>query len=224
MILTADYKQLEMRLLASEAGEERMLELFRLGKDVHDMTAKELFRKDFIQEERDIAKNINFGTVYGISDYSLAKKFNIQKETAYRFIERHRQLYPSIYRWMAAQHKFIKNNGWIASRFGRIRRLPEAMTSDSYTLERIFRQAGNFPIQSAGADITNTAGIKVDNYLRNFRSEFFLQVHDSIIIDLYPGEEETVTKAIKKIMETKISWLKVSLPVDCKISKRWGGL
>lgn len=229
-ILSLDYKQLEMRLSASEAGEENMLKIFREGGDVHGETARKMFGKGFTKEQRDISKNINFGTIYGISAYSLSLKFQIPKKIAQEHLDEHYKTFPKIYEWMAAQHRFIKRNGWISSRFGRIRRLPEAIHADDYELARLFRQAGNFPIQSAGADITSLASIKINEKLiaMKAKSLLFHQVHDSILIDCYPGEGEGIQEISERIMTKEIpsrcEWLKVKLPVDCTVSKRWGGL
>lgn len=234
-ILSPDYKQLEMRLVASEAQEETMLKIFSEGKDVHDETTKAMFGEDFTKAQRDIAKNINFGTVYGISPWSLSLKFSIPIEKAEEWIEKHRETYPKIYSWMEEQHRFMVKNGWIASRFGRVRHLPEILGLDesdyeeNKLIQRILRQTGNFGIQAQGADITSLASIRV-NYLlesRSLKSLMILQPHDAFVIDTYPGEEETLSQICRKVMEVEVpkqcSWLRVPLPVDIKISQRWGG-
>jgi len=229
-ILSTDYDQLEMRLVASEANEKNLLQVFEKGGDPHDTTAELMFGKNFTKEERAIAKNINFGTVYGIQAYSLSKKFNVPKDTAYRWLERFERAYPGIYKWMREQHAFVRNKGYLRSRFSRMRRFPEAVGADDYTLARILRQAGNFPIQSQGADINNIAACLVDQNLRRgkYRSLLVNIVHDSIIIDVYPGEEKPVMELTKRVMEEEMKahtpWLRVNLQVSQELSKRWGGL
>lgn len=229
-ILSCDYKQLEMRLLASEANEKKMLEIFQKGWDVHDETAKEMFGEGFTKEQRDISKNINFGTVYGIEEWSFSKKFHVSVENAERWLGQHRELYPEIYKWMEAQHASIKKHGYSDSRFGLRRRLPGATTADPESVKRLLRQAGNFPIQSQGASITNLAGVEFEKELEKmveYQSKFYHIVHDNLVIDCFPGEEEDMKALATKIMQVKVveqcPWLKVALPVDTKLSFRWGG-
>jgi DNA polymerase-1 len=235
-ILSCDYKQLEMRLVASEANEENMLKVFKEGKDVHDETARTMFGERFTKDDRSISKNINFGTVYGISSFSLSQKFSISKEKSEEFIEKHRKAYPKIYAWMGQQHSFIKKNGWVSNRFGRVRHLPEILRLEEgdreewMLIQRILRQTGNFPIQAQGSDITSMASIRVNELIksRGLKSLLVLQPHDALLIDCYPGEEMKVAAICCKVMEKEVPsqcpWLRVQLPVDVKISKRWGGL
>lgn len=232
-ILTADYKQLEMRLLASESNEERMLTMFSSGKDVHDETALTMFGQGFTKEDRDIAKAINFSTVYGIEKFSFSRKYHKPVGASEEWLKLHREIYPNIYRWMEEQHRFIRSHGWISSRFGLRRRLPEALNldplDDESLLLAIFRQAGNFPTQSQGAAITNLAGVKLDyklDQMWEFKSKLYHIHHDSLNVDCYFGEEDRVAQITKEVMEVEVPaicpWLKVKLTVDIKISERWG--
>jgi DNA polymerase-1 len=230
LILSLDYRQLEMRLLASEAMEAKMLEIFESGKDVHDETAREMFGKDFTAEQRSLAKNINFGTVYGIEEWSFSRKFHVKVEDAKDWLARHKKIYPKIYDWMEGQHQFIRKNGWIRSRFGLVRRLPEAKVLDGEGLKAIFRQAGNFPIQSQGASITNLAGIELNKELEKmweYEAVLYHIVHDSLNIDCPPDEAEKIEELGREVMEVRVpklcQWLKVKLPVDSKLNFRWGG-
>lgn len=228
-ILGLDYRQLEMRLLASEAMERKMLDIFAAGGDVHNDTALKMFGPGFTPEQRSLCKNINFGTVYGIEEWSFSKKFYVTVEDAKEWLGRHREIYTEIYKWMDDQHTFIQKNGYVASRFGLLRRLPEAKRAQDKELKAIFRQAGNFPIQSQGASITNLAGIALNAALEKFwefQSVFYHIHHDSLVIDCSPGEEGKIEELGRKIMEMDIpsqcAWLKVGLPVDVKKSYRWG--
>jgi DNA polymerase-1 len=229
-ILANDFKALEMRLLASEANEEKLIEIFQKGLDPHDMTAIDMFGRGFTKAQRDIAKRMNFGTVYGITEYGIAREFQATVEQALRWIERHQRTYPSIYRWMREQQNFIKKNGYITSRFGRKRRLPEAMDPElnEWKLKRIFRQTGNFPIQSQGADINNLSAVLLDKELRqqDLVSVIIHCIHDSILVDVAPGEDDEVKGLCKYVMEDlmmeRCPWLKVKLKVDQDFYDRWG--
>lgn len=228
-ILALDYRQLEMRLVASEAKEAAMLEMFKGGLDVHDETAKLMFGGRFTKSQRAIAKNINFGTIYGIQAYSLANKFNVPKRKAQDFLSRHRRAFPAIYQWMDAQHREIENSGQIKSRLRQIRHFSRWDSATEAERFRMMRQAGNFPIQSLGAHLTNLAACAMDEFLReNFKSIVFFQQHDAILVDLHPGDNaEEVARHCEKIMTVKVPrqyapFLRVELPAGISITKRWG--
>ena len=226
-IASFDFKQLEMRLVASESGEERLLKAFRSGLDVHDLTANLIFGPEFDKDQRKIAKSINFGIAYGVTSYTLDKEFDLGMEKSEWMIGKFKKSYPRIHKWMKIQRNHVNDHGWVASRFGRIRRLGDTSNMLDWQKAAVERQAGNFPIQSMGVDITNISLIKVDHFLRKTkaRSKLILHVHDSILIDMYPGEKRIVP-AIEKIMTTEVQeecpWLKCDVEVDAKISKKWG--
>lgn len=229
-ILSADYSQLEMRLLASESGDTNMIEIFSKGGDLHDETAKLMFGGSFSKEQRSIAKNINFGTVYGISSWSLAKKFRLEKTQAAEFISNHKKTFPAIYTWMADQHRFIHKHGWVQAKLGNMRHLPRALKAQDEELQGIFRQAGNFPIQTLGACINNLSAYHIWGELQRYegaKSKVIHQVHDSIIIDAVPQELDSIRQIAKKVMEEAVPekyapFLKVPLQVDFEIGERWG--
>jgi len=228
-ILSADYKQLEIRLVANESGDGKLIRSIAVGEDQHDKTASEIFGGKFTKDDRLIAKRINFGIVYGISPYSLAAQFNMTVDRAEDIFRRFRKARPMIFQWMARQHAFIEKHGYIKSRFGRKRRLPEIRHADEKLKARIFRQAGNFPIQSAGADITNLAMILVDRELRRrkLKSLLVLQVHDSLLVDLHPDEVNVVPDLVVNLMTKQVQrlcpWMRVKLEVDVSVEDRWGG-
>lgn len=235
-IISSDYSQLELRILASEADEDALLEAFAKGKDPHGQTAAEMFGKGYTKADRAIAKNINFGTVYGIQADSLSKKFNVPYETAEGWLARHRKTFPKIYIWMEKQHDFVRKNGWIKSRSGLVRHLPEVPKllqipnpdrKTRWLLARLLRQAGNFPIQNAGAYINNIACLKVAARINSAGVGcLFLPIHDSILVDVPPKREKAVSAQIRAIMEGEMqkvcTWLKVQLKIDQTISARWG--
>jgi DNA polymerase-1 len=228
-VLALDYKQLEIRLVASESGEDRLIRAIADDRDLHDLTAKLVFGADFTKRQRSIAKRINFGIVYGVTSYTLAAEFGMSADEAESILASFRRAYPKIFVWMSRQHEKVKRDGQIASRFGRVRRLPDIKGADHWMQERILRQAGNFPIASAGADITNLASVLIDARLRReaVKSRVVLTVHDSVIVDLHPDEVDAVKVACVGTMEMEIQkrcpWLRVPLAVDATVSRRWGG-
>lgn len=228
-VLALDYKQLEMRLVASEANEGNMLQIFEAGKDVHDETARTMFGEGFTPEDRAISKNINFGTIYGISPYSLSLKFNVPERKAEDFVSRHKRAYPAVYAWMAEQHKYIRGYGFVTSRLGQARHFPGWQGASGCEKSRMMRQAGNFPIQSLGAHITNLSAFHIDKFLtKNFKSLVFHQVHDSILVDVHPEDDAGEVKMYcGRIMSERVPkryapFLCVKLPIEAEISKRWG--
>lgn len=228
-VLALDYKQLEIRLVASESGEEKLIRAIADNEDLHDLTAGLVFGSGFTKRQRSIAKRINFGIVYGVSAYTLAAEFSMTDVEAESILNAFRRAYPRIFVWMSRQHEMVKRDGFITSRFGRVRRLPDIKGADHWTQERILRQAGNFPIASAGADITNLASVLIDRKLRKdgVRSCVVLTVHDSVLVDLHPDDGDAVRSACVHVMEAEVQrecpWLKVPLAVDAAVTRRWGG-
>ena len=227
-LLSSDYKQLEMRLLASEAGEKSLIDGLNRGEDIHDLTALAVFGKGFSEEDRFRAKGINFLTVYGGGAKKLSQSFGVKVDRAKEWLGKFWEARPRIEGWMQLQHKLVRENGNMTSRFGVKRRLPDAQSSDPYVVYRALRQAGNFPIQSQGACITNIAAILVDQYLvgKGLKSLLVHIIHDALLVDVFPGEEKQVKEIVRKIMEEEVPnkwcpWLTVTLPVDQTLTDRW---
>lgn len=229
-IASCDFRQLEVRLVASESGEEKLLSAIDKGVDLHALTAALLFGKGFTKEERNEAKRVNFGVVYGITGYALALQINKPEDYSQGLIDKFFDKYPKINVWMEAQKKFLNKNGYIVSRFGRVRRLGDTENLPNWQKEALQRQAGNFPIQSAGADLTNLSLIKLHTEFKDekMKSIIFMQVHDSILVDVYPGEEKKVEANMKYVMSehvpSRCPWLRVKLDVDFSLHKRWEGM
>jgi uracil-DNA glycosylase family 4 len=228
-ILSSDYDALELRLLASEADEPHLISTFKNGESPHDIMAREMFGAGFTKHQRSIAKRINFGIAYGVTEYTLSAEFSMSVQEALGYMRRHKKMFPKIYQWMDAQHDFVKKNGYITSRFGVMRRLPEVLEGNlpDWKLHSILRQAGNFPIQNAGAYITNLAAILTDDWLRSckYSSILFHVIHDSCMIDVVPAETEGVLALNKNVMEDQIQsfckWLKVPLTISQSLNSRW---
>ena len=229
-ILTSDFKQLELRLIASEANEKELLSVFRDGKDPHDHTASLIYGKNFTKDERTEAKRVNFGVVYGITEFALAVQLNIPKDKAKWMIDSWYQAYPGVARYMAEKQAEVVEKGQIRSRFGRLRRLGDLSVHPFWKQEELKRMAGNFSIQSTGADLANISLIRVCTQLskRGLKSKVIMAIHDSILVDVYPGEEDEVKDIVQFTMtdfcQSKCPWLKVKLEIDIDVQSRWEGM
>lgn len=235
-LISSDFKQLELRILMNEADDKDVIALINKGVDLHGVTAERVFGKGFTKDERDIAKTMNFAIGYGIEADSLAFKFGLSYEEAENLIDRFWKGYAKAYLWMQAQHKSVSQNGWIVSRFGVVRHLPELPAllqvknppkNIKYRIARLLRQAGNHPIQNAGAEINNLACIQVDRVLRDHKAKsvFCLPVHDSVMVDSPGNEIKRASALCKRVMTVELKkqlpWLKVNLDIDQSISYRW---
>lgn len=228
-MISSDYKALEFRLVCSEADDTQFIEAFIGGLDPHALTAKDLFGKNFTPDDRGKAKVTNFSLIYGVTEYSLAPKLGVSQEEAARIIIQFRKKHPKIFVWMERQYERVRREKIAVNRFGRVRHLQDVTGLPEWRVNEIYREAGNFPIQSAGADITNLAIIEVDRKLRltKAQSKVVLNHHDSITVDTHPDEVQSVKGLLVKVMQEEIpgrlEWLKLPLQVDVKISDRWGG-
>lgn len=228
-MISADYKALEFRLVCSEANETKFIEAFKGGMDPHAITAEDLFGKGWKPADRDKAKTTNFSIIYGITEFSLAPKLGVTEEEALRIIIAFRKKHPQMFVWMERQYDRVRRECRAISRFGRVRHLPDVTGMEEWKQEAVFREAGNFPIQSAGADITNLASIELDRRMRaeKLESKLVLNYHDALYVDAHPDEVEFVSTLIVKVMKDeipgKLSWLKLPLDVDLKVEDRWGG-
>ena len=223
-ILSIDYSQVELRVLASLAQDQSLINSFKNGEDVHTATASAIFSlpKEMINEDlRRKAKAINFGIVYGISDWGLAEQVKIAPKEAKAFIEKYFQTYPKIKEYLDEVVNKCKENGYVTTLYKRRRDVKE-INSTSY-MEREFgkRVAMNTPIQGTSADIIKIAMIKVDDYLKinKCKTKMIMQIHDELVFDLAPGEEYLIN-VFKNIME-EASDLPVRLEVSYGIGKDW---
>lgn len=223
-ILSIDYSQVELRVLASLSGDEMLIDSFQKGEDIHTATASAIFSlpKEMITEDlRRKAKAINFGIVYGISDWGLAEQVGITPKEARMFIEKYFQTYPKIKQYLDEVVENCKNNGYVTTLYKRRRDVKE-IHSTSY-MEREFgkRVAMNTPIQGTSADIIKIAMIKVDEYIKvnKCKTKMIMQIHDELVFDLAPGEENLIN-VFKNIME-EASNLRVRLEASYGVGKDW---
>lgn len=217
-IISADYNQIELRLLADMSGEEELIKSYNEGKDIHSLTASQIFNvpiNEVTPNQRREAKAVNFGIIYGISDYGLSQNIKTTRDKAKRYIASYFERYPKVKEFMNNNVVFAKEHGYAVTKFGRIRKIPELSASKYFTRSFGERVAMNMPLQGTASDIIKLAMIAVTNKLKEggLKSQLILQIHDELIIDTYPGEEDKVKKILKDAMESVIK-LKVPLVVS----------
>ncbi|MBR3051923.1 MAG: DNA polymerase I, partial [Selenomonadaceae bacterium] len=222
-ILSADYSQIELRLLAHMSGDENLIDAFVKGQDIHARTAAEVFGVPLEKITPDLrrkAKAVNFGIVYGISDYGLSQNLNINRKEAGEYIAKYFERYPGVKNFLdetvALAHKF----GYVTTMFGRRRALP-AINSRNFNLRSLAeRMAMNTPIQGTAADIIKLAMIRAEKNLRGFRSRIIIQVHDELVLEAVETELADVEKILREAMENVVK-LSVPLSVDVHSGKNW---
>ncbi len=225
VLVDADYSQIELRVLAHMSGDETMIEAFREGQDIHARTASEVYGVPLEQvthEMRSASKAVNFGIVYGISDFTLAKNISVSRKEAREFIERYFERYPGVKRYMDAAVAEGREKGYVTTLMGRRRYLPE-LASANFNLRSFGeRCAMNSPIQGTAADIIKLAMIRVADALRKggYKARLILQVHDELIVEAPENEQERVRALLKDCMEG-VAALAVPLKTDISVGRDW---
>ena len=222
-IISADYNQIELRLLADMSEEEELIEAYKNDKDIHKITASQIFHVPPLyvtDQQRREAKAVNFGIIYGISDYGLSQNIKTSVENAKIYIKSYFKRYPNVKNFMDQNVSYAKEHGYAITKFGRIRKIPELKSSKYFTRAFGERVAMNMPLQGTASDIIKLAMIKVYKRIKeeNLKSQLILQIHDELIIDCFPGEEEKVTTILKNEMEN-VTKLKVPLVVSIGIGE-----
>ena len=218
--LDADYSQIELRVLASISGDEHMIEAFKEGKDIHKQAASKVFKtpiEEVTKEQRSNAKAVNFGIVYGISDFGLGEQVGIGRKKAKQYIEEYLEQYAGIKQFMENITEQAKEQGYVETLFHRRRYIPE-LKSNNYMVRQFgARVAMNTPIQGTAADIMKIAMIKVYNEIksRKLKSKIILQVHDEMMVETPIEEKEEMINIMKKCME---SATKLEVPLIAEIS------
>jgi DNA polymerase I len=225
-LLAADYSQIELRLLAHVADMDSLRQAFEDGVDIHALTASQVFGipvDDIDAETRRRAKAINFGIVYGISPFGLARQLGIGQRDAKAYIETYFEQYPGIRAYMEDTKAFCREHGYVETIFGR--RCHLAGINDKNGAKRAFneRAAINAPLQGAAADVIKRAMIRVPGALAkaNLKATMMLQVHDELLFEVPEAEVEATTKVVKQVMESA-AHLSVPLIVDCGVGDNWG--
>lgn len=223
--LDADYSQIELRVLASISGDEHMIEAFKEGKDIHKQAASKVFKtpiEEVTKEQRSNAKAVNFGIVYGISDFGLGEQLGIGRKKAKQYIEEYLEQYAGIKQFMENITEQAKEQGYVETLFHRRRYIPE-LKSNNYMVRQFgARAAMNTPIQGTAADIMKIAMIKVYNEIksRKLKSKIILQVHDEMMVETPIEEKEEMINIMKKCMESATK-LEVPLIVEISDAENW---
>jgi DNA polymerase-1 len=228
-LASADYSQIELRLLAEIADIEPLKKAFRDGLDIHAMTASEMFGvpvKGMPGEVRRRAKAINFGIIYGISAFGLAAQLGIAREEAGAYIRKYFERFPGIRDYMEETKKFAKNNGYVLTLFGRKCHYPDIRASNATIRSFNERASINARLQGTAADIIRRAMIRMDAALAQakLKAQMLLQVHDELVFELPEGEVEKTLPVIKKVMEeAPMPALSLSVPlqVDARAAHNW---
>lgn len=225
LILSADYSQIELRILAHLSGDESMIKAFKEDLDIHKSTASEVLNiplDEVSERERSDAKAINFGIIYGMSDYALSENLGISKKQAKEYIDSYFEKYSKIKNYLDTCIEEAKKNGYVKTIFNRIRYIPEIKNTNKIINALGERLAMNSPIQGSAADIIKIAMIKVHEKLleNNLKSYIVLQVHDELILNVYKDEFEKVYDIVKCEMESATS-LKVPLEVHLSSGENW---
>ena len=222
---SADYSQIELRIMAHLSGDPNMIEAFREGDDIHAATAAKVYKigiDEVTREQRSKAKTANFGIIYGISVFGLAERMNVPRSEAKELIDGYFQTYPQIKEYMDKSIEKARENSYIETIFGRKRYLPDINSHNAVVRGYAERNAINAPIQGSAADIIKVAMVNIyHRFLKeNIRSKMILQVHDELNFSVYPEEKEKVQQIVIEEME-KAYAMQVPLRADCGWGKTW---
>ncbi|MCR5407582.1 MAG: DNA polymerase I [Bacteroidales bacterium] len=225
VIVSADYSQIELRIMAHLSGDAHLLQAFRDGVDVHAATAAKIFGipvSEVTREQRGMAKTANFGIMYGISSFGLAQRLQLGRKEAKALIDGYFESFPAIKDFIAGNVEFARKNGYVETLFGRRRYLPDIVARNATVRALAERNAVNAPIQGTSADIIKLAMIGVASRMKEagLRSKMVLQIHDELLFDAIPSEVEELKKIVVDVMENVVH-LNVPLTVECSSGKNW---
>ena len=225
LLLSADYSQVELRLMAHLSGDESLIAAFEHGEDIHTATAAKLFNKsleEVTSEERRRAKTANFGIIYGISAFGLSQRLEIPRKEAKEIIDGYFASYPKVKEYMDNVVEKAKEEGFVSTIFGRRRYLNDISSHNAVARGLAERNAVNAPIQGSAADIMKIAMINVHRRFiaEGIRSRVILQVHDELVVDMLRSEQERVTAIVTECMESAAN-LKVRLIADAGVGDNW---
>ena len=224
-LLSADYSQVELRLMAHLSGDESLCEAFREGKDIHAATAARIFKKpieEVTSEERRRAKTANFGIIYGISAFGLSQRLRIPRSEAKQLIEGYFESYPKVKEYMDNVVNNAREKGYVETLFGRRRYLVDINSRNANARALAERNAINAPIQGTAADIMKIAMVGVARRFKaeGVRSRITMQVHDEIVVDLLRTEREKVEQIVREEMEGAAK-LSIPLTAECGVGENW---
>jgi DNA polymerase I len=224
-LLSADYSQIELRIIAALCGEENMIKAFQNNEDIHKSTAAKVFNvplDEVTKEQRSHAKTVNFGIIYGVSAFGLSNQTNLSRKESAELIEAYYQTYPKLKSFMTSQVDFARENGYVETISGRRRYLKDINSANAIVRGGAERNAVNAPIQGSAADIIKIAMINIHKKLtsENWKSKMLLQVHDELVFDVHNSELEKIQPMIKHEMENAFK-MAVPLDVEIGLGKNW---
>ena len=225
LLLSADYSQVELRLMAHLSGDPSLIEAFEQGEDIHSATAAKLFHKPISEvssEQRRRAKTANFGIIYGISAFGLSQRLDIPRKEAKELIDGYFATYPKVKEYMDRSIERAREKGYVETVFSRRRYLRDISSRNAVARGVAERNAINAPIQGSAADIMKLAMIQIARRFKaeGIRSRMILQVHDEVIVDMLRSEQEKVVRIVKESMES-VAQLRVPLISDAGIGQNW---
>ncbi|MEM7385384.1 MAG: DNA polymerase [Verrucomicrobiota bacterium] len=225
LILSADYSQIELRVMAELSEDEAMMEAFSSGTDIHSVTASKVYKvpmDEVTREMRDKAKTVNFGIIYGISDFGLQQRLNIPRAEAKELIANYFEKYPGVQTYIDKTIEFGREHGYVKTRSGRRRYLRDITSRNNTIRSAAERLAMNSPIQGTAADMLKLAMIKVHRLLKEggYKTKLLLTVHDEMVFDLHKTEEATVKPLIEEAMRTALP-MKVPIVVENGVGANW---
>jgi DNA polymerase-1 len=224
-LVSADYSQIELRIIAALSGEENMIKAFLNNEDIHKSTASKVFDvplEEVTREQRSHAKTVNFGIIYGVSAFGLSNQTSLSRSESATLIEAYYKTYPRLKTYIQEQIEFARENGYVQTILGRRRYLKDINSQNAIVRGGAERNAVNAPIQGSAADIIKIAMINIHKKLisENSKSKMLLQVHDELVFDVHNSELEEMKQMIKYEMEHAFK-LEVPLDVDLGAGKDW---
>jgi len=224
-LLSADYSQIELRIIAALSGEENMIKAFQNKEDIHRSTAAKVFNvplEEVTKEQRSNAKTVNFGIIYGVSAFGLSNQTSLSRKESAELIDAYYATYPKLKSYMSSQVEFAREHGYVQTVLGRRRYLKDINSANMMVKSGAERNAVNAPIQGSAADIIKIAMINIHKKLtsENWKSKMLLQVHDELVFDVHHDELEKIQPMIKHEMENAFK-LDVPLEVEIGIGKNW---
>jgi DNA polymerase-1 len=224
-LLSADYSQIELRIIAALSGEENMIKAFQNNEDIHRSTAAKVFNvplEEVTKEQRSNAKTVNFGIIYGVSAFGLSNQTSLSRKESAELIDAYYATYPKLKSYMSNQVDFARENGYVQTVLGRRRYLKDINSANMMVKSGAERNAVNAPIQGSAADIIKIAMINIYKKLtaENWKSKMLLQVHDELVFDVHNSELEKIKPMIKHEMENAFK-MDVPLDVEIGVGKNW---
>jgi DNA polymerase-1 len=223
VLLSADYSQIELRIIAALSGEPNMIQSFQNGEDIHRSTAAKVFNiapEEVTREQRSNAKTVNFGIIYGVSAFGLSNQTSLSRAESKALIDAYYATYPRLKAYMNEQIEFAREHGYAQTVSGRRRYLKDINSQNAVVRGAAERNAVNAPIQGSAADIIKIAMINIHRKLQGWKSKMLLQVHDELVFDVHQSELEAIKPLIKQEMESAFK-LEVPLEVEMGVGQNW---